>query len=755
MVKHYPEGQPFVFQTKVNVEEASSKDEKSRLESGLAGQIDDSLQSKEVDKVFWSVIKDPTRLDTGLISKSVQSMHYYLNSQGYFRDSIRYQTSVQQKADQKRAIIQFNIWPGQVTRIDSLTYTLQNDSLQQLTDKNLNKQFIKKGDPFAQGPVSSEMDRLVELYRNNGYLRFSRPLLFGLWDTLDVSLLQPTLDPVEQAMQLELLRKRRLYPTANLDIRMRPLVDSSVLRKYYIGKITVDPVSNDTSKRNIRTTNIKNIMVIQRGNKFKPKIFPPLVYFKPGELYDQRRYSRTMNRLNNIGTWRMVDIAQLPRDSSDSVDIAIKLIPAKKYSFTTNVESSYSQSVITGNFVGIGLSMGLQNRNFGRAANLMSTNASYMIELGQFTAGQIIQTQQFSLTNSISYPRFIFPGMQSFKENFRGNFRSVFTLNAASTDRRYLFNLTSFNASWGYEFSWRARDYISKNRTYNLGIRIPNIEYAHLIKRDSLDRLIVQNPSIANLFNDGLITSTILNFTMPWNDLNGRNSNVLRMNFEESGLLTGLIRNKFLDDNLYRFIKLDIEYARMLKWTKTSFVMRGFAGVGYELGATANPDKRFQLPFFKQYFAGGPNSMRAWQLRQLGPGSYINTFTGAYSIPDRFGDMQLEANFEYRMPLFKISSIPVNGALFTDVGNVWLVKKDAGTNDEVFKLGRLGTDLAIGSGAGVRVDLGFFVIRLDYAYKVKDPSPSPENSSYQNRFFAYPFIKGSQLQIGIGYPFIF
>ncbi|MBO9620284.1 MAG: BamA/TamA family outer membrane protein, partial [Niabella sp.] len=450
-----------------------------------------------------------------------------------------------------------------------------------------------------------------------------------------------------------------------------------------------------------------------------------------------------------------VDIAQMPREGTDTVDIAIKLIPAKKYNFTTSVESSYSQSAITGNFVGIGLTAGLQNRNFARSANLMTTNASYMVELGQLTAGRIIQTQQFSLTNAISSPRFVFPGLQSFKDNFRGNFRSIFTLSATSTDRAYLFNLTSLNASWGYEFSWRAKDYLVKNRTYNLSIKLPNVEYAHLIKRDSLNKLIVQNPSIANLFNDGLITSTMMNFTMPWNNRTGRSASVFRANFEESGLLTGMVHNQFIEDNLYRFVKMDLEYARMFKWAKTSFITRGFAGLGYELSSTPNPEKRFELPFFKQYFAGGPNSMRAWQLRRLGPGSYINNFIGDYSIPDRFGDMQLEANFEYRFPLFKVAGIPVNGAAFTDMGNVWLVKKNSGTDDEIFKLGRLGTDLAIGSGAGVRVDLGFFVIRLDYAYKVKDPSPSPDNSSYQNKFFAYPFFKGSQLQIGIGYPFIF
>ncbi|WP_245729140.1 BamA/TamA family outer membrane protein [Niabella drilacis] len=755
MVKKHPAGVPFVFETRIKVEDAVSKEEKSRLEAGLNEQLDDSIRSRRVDKVLWAVIKDPPKLDTSQISKSIQSMHYYLNAQGYFQDSIGYLTSVKKVEDQLRGTIQFYVWPRQATKIDSLAYVLQNDSLQKVTDENLENAFVKKGALFAQAPISAEMDRLVELYRNNGYLRFSRGLLFGLWDTLDVSLLEPTLDPLEQAAQLERLKNRRLNPTADLEIRTRPIEDSAAIRKYYVGNFVVYPNSSDTSGSNRKETLLNNITVVQTRNTFKPKIFPQNIYLKKGDPYDQRRYIRTLNRFNNIGSWRMVDIAQLPRDNQDTVDFAIRLLPAKKYNFTTNVEGSFSQSVLSGNFVGLGFSLGLQNRNFARAANLMSTNVNYLIELGQLTAGDIIQTQQFSATNTISYPRFIFPGMQGFKNNFRGNFRSLFTLSAASTERRYLFNLTSLSSAWGYEFGWRGRDYSSNNRTFNLSIKIPNIEYSYLIRRDSLDRMIARNPSIKNLFSDGLITSSIMKFIMPWGNIAGHSTNVIRANFEESGLLTGMIRNSFLDQHLYRFVKLDVEYAKLYQWAKTALVLRGFAGAGYELESTANPEKRAQMPFFKQYYSGGPNSMRAWQLRRLGPGSTIKSFEGEYSFPDRFGDMQLEANIEYRMPLFKMGGIPINGAVFTDIGNVWLLKKDAGLPDEIFKLGRLGTDLAVGSGAGVRVDLGFFVIRLDYAYKVKDPSPAPESLSYRNRFFAYPFIKGSQLQIGIGYPFIF
>lgn len=755
MVKKHPEGRPFVFETEVKVAGVPGKEEKERLESGLYEQLDDSIKSREVDKVFWSVIKNPPILDTGLISKSIQNMHYYLNGEGYFHDTIAFTTNVKHVDGQQRGHIHFTVYPRQVTRIDSLSYTMHEDSLQKLTNENLKNTFIKKGDPFALNPISAEMDRLVELYRNNGYLKFSRAALLGLWDTLDVSLLDITFDPLEQAAQLEKLRQRSLSPTANLDIRTRPGEDSTLFRKYYVGKVTINPNINDAGTGQPGETTIKNVTVVQNGEKFRPRIFPPNVYLKEGEVYSQARYLRTLNKFNSLGAWRMVDIAQLPRNGSDTVDFAVKMIPAKKYAFNTSVEGSFSQSALSGSFVGLGFSVGLQNRNFARGANLMTTNVNYLVELGGFKTGQFIQTQQLSATNSISYPRFIFPGLNGFKDNFRGHMRSMFQVSAASTERRLLFNLTSFNASWGYEFSWRAKDYGKRNRTFNLALRIPNIEYSYLIRRDSLDNMIARNPSIKNLFSDGLITSTIGKFTMPWGDANGRNTNVLRLNFEESGLLTGLVRNSFLDQHLYRFLKADAEYAKMYKWSKSAMVVRGFAGIGYELEGTANPEKRLQLPFFKQFYSGGPNSMRAWQLRRLGPGSAVKDFEGYESFPDRFGDMQLEANIEYRMPLFRMGGIPVNGAVFTDIGNVWLIKKGAGTLNETFKIGRLGTDLAIGSGAGVRADLGFFVIRLDYAYKVKDPSPSSRYAAYQNKFFAYPFFRGSQLQIGIGYPFIF
>lgn len=760
VVKDSPPNSPFIFETRVNIKSNDLRnDEKSRLAAGLTEQLDDNVSARKLDKVFWEVLKKPNPLDTSSIVKSIEYMHYYLNGEGYFQDSITYTTSIKQHGQQHRAIVDFNINTGNVTRIKSLTYTLDNVALQQLTDSAINNALVKPGDPFAQGPISLELDRLAELYRNNGYMLFTRNNLYALWDTVDLSLLEPALDPLEQIAQLKKAQDRLKNPKADLDIRLKIVEDSATLKKYYYGNVSVfpdvkfDATTNDSS--HIKT--IENVTVIQNSNKFKPNIFPQYIYLERGDLFKQSQFNRTLNRFNSLGSWRLVDLKQNKRTETDTVDFMLKLTPAPKYNFTTNLEGSFSQTVNSRNFVGLGINFGLQNRNFLKTANQLNTNVRYGVELGGFfNAEQLIQTEQVSLSNSLIMPRFVFPGMKNYKSNFRGNAQTILSLNAAKTNRRALFNLATLNTSWGYDFSWRAKKYFLNNKMYNLGLKIPNIEYSYLNKKDSLIKMIEKQPSIKNLFSDGLITSVIANFSMPWNSKNKNNLNVLRTNIEASGLLTGFIKNSFIEKELYRFIKADVEYAKLYKLTKkTNLVVRGFGGLGYEFESTPNPDKRNQLPFFKQFYSGGPNSMRAWQLRQLGPGATIKNFDSTAGVPDRFGDVQLEANIEYRFPVFSFSGIPVNGALFTDIGNVWLLKKAAGTTDEVFHLNRLGTDLAIGTGAGIRVDFSFFVIRLDYAYKVKDPSPSAKNFAYRNRFFAYPFFKGSQLQVGIGYPFIF
>jgi outer membrane protein assembly factor BamA len=486
---------------------------------------------------------------------------------------------------------------------------------------------------------------------------------------------------------------------------------------------------------------VDGVKVISYTKMFKSKIPPENIYFRRGDLYNQDKYIKTVNKFNSLGAWRLVSIEPLARKNQDTADFTIRLTPAKKYSFTTNLEGSRNQSVVSGNLFGIGVNVGLQNRNFGRAANVATTSIRYGIELSD---SSFIQTQQLSVSHTIYFPRLV-PRMKWIPKKYKENLRTSFSFNAGNTERKDLFNLTTINGSWGYELQ-------SKNTLFSL--RLPNIEYSYLKPRQKLLDLFTSNPSLKNIFTDGLISSIIAGITM--NGSKNKTQSIFRANAEMSGLLSGLISGKFLDDNLYRFIKLDAEVIRKMKFRRSALVLRYFTGVGYEFGSTANPLKRNNLPFFKQYFAGGPNSMRAWGLRKLGPGSSVTAFRGTGSIPERYGDVQIEANVEYRFPLVKLFGINVEGALFTDIGNIWFLKKAANplVPESVFNFGRLSKDLAVGIGTGFRVDFSFFVIRLDYSYKAKDPSPSPANIGLQNKWFGYKLGKGNQFQLGISYPFI-
>lgn len=745
IVKRYQPGKPFVYKTNISLIGNFTNDQENLLVSGLEDQLDDSMQVRKLDKLLWSVMKTPPVYDSSNAEKSIIFMQALLRSLGYFNDTIYYRSDIKQNDDQLRTTVNFYVQPGKQVRLDSISYQLRHENLQHITDSARQQAFIKKGDPFAKTPISAELDRLTDLYRNSGYLRFTRDELVGLWDTLDVSFLRPSLDPFEQFAALQRLRERRENPTANLEIRLRSL-DSIKLTQYYMGNVTIYPdFIFDTAGLKPRIDTVEGITVIQHRNRFKPKIFPINIYLPKDSLYRQRRYIRTLNRFNSLGTWRMVNIDQIPRKNTDTVDFVIRLTPAKKYSFSTNLEGSVNQSAIAGNLLGVGVNVGLQNRNFAKAANMTSTNLRYGVELGNTkTIGQFVQTQQVSFSHNIFFPRFV-PGSRIIPERFRDNFRTVFSFSAANTERRLLYNLTTINGSWGYEF---------QRRKVLLNIKIPNIEYSYLNRRDSLDTLIKYNPSLRNIFTDGFISSVIANLTLSGGK--GNKLNVFRANIEESGLLTGIIRNSFLDSQLYRFIKVDAEFAHLIRFNKTSLAFRAFAGIGYEFNSTRNPDKRYNLPFFKEYFSGGPNSMRAWALRRLGPGSSLKEFKGQLGTPDRYGDVQLEANMEYRFPIGTPLGIKVNGALFTDVGNIWYLKEAPNrTPEEIFKLSRLGKDLAIGAGGGLRIDFNFFVIRFDYSYRIKDPSPALSDAVYQNKWFSYPFFKGAQFQLGIGYPFIF
>lgn len=587
--KNYPKDKPFVFETKITVNGNFSNEEKEILESRLKGQLDDSMRSRSVSKLFYSVMKNPPVYKAENADRSILYMRSLLNSLGYFHDSIYYKDTIQLKGkDQHRAYINFFIYPGKVVKLDSISYNLKQAELQSITLANKNESLLKKGEPFAKTSVSMELDRLVDLYRNNGYLRFNREELRGVWDTLDINLLRPTLDPFEQLQILQKLKERRENPTANLEIILRPGFDSSKLVKYFVGNITVYPeFSPDTAGYTKKEEWVKDIRVISYRNAFRSKILPPHIYLHRGDLYNQKNYFKTINRFNSLGAWRLANIEQLTRKGQDTADFIIRLTPAKKYSFNANIEASQNQNQYLGNLFSLGTNAGITNRNFAKSAIQTNSNIRYGVELGR----NFVQSQQFVLSHTIYFPKAMLPKFGWIPEADRNNIRTVFGFNAARTERKELFNLTSGNMSWGYEYQFAKP---GSHKLTQISLKLPNIEYSYLQKKDSLDKLIAANPALKNVFTDGFISTIILGTSLT--NTHPKKPSVLSANLELP-FLAGLIRSDFLDTQLYKFMKINAEYTQQFKRKNSSFVVRAFAGIGYAFNSTVNEEKRNALPF--------------------------------------------------------------------------------------------------------------------------------------------------------------
>jgi outer membrane protein insertion porin family len=755
-VKNYPLNKPFVYETKVTLEGDFSAKEKKELIPQLEQQLADSVKTRWVNKfLVLRSLQNPPVYDSVEADRSLNFMRGLLHSLGYFRDSITYDDTVIVRNDQLRTYLNFRVVSAKLFRLDSINYNLladtanrilhttTRDTLQQLTIASLPQSVIKRGDPFSAPLLSQELGRLGDVYRNNGFLRFQNDELLVLWDTVGLALIRPTLDPIEQAQQLEQLRRRRANPTTDIEFRLRTTEDTTRLIRYHVGRVRVFPDLNaDTALFFPTIDTVRGYEFISYANLFKPRKLVDYIYLKQGELYRQSNYLRTQNRFNALTSFRLVAISSYPRPGQDTVDFDIKLTPARKYQFTANLEGSRNQTplIAAGNLLGLGVNLGLQNRNFNRAANLASTNFRYGIELNAAAGQSKIQTQQFSLSHNIQFPRRVSIGLPLFKGS-PDKVRTLVGLNLAYTNRTDYFTVRSINASFGYEKSW-------ENKL--LSVRFPSVEYYYLNRGDSLLKLINTNSSYRYIFNNGLILSSVANLTIA----SGRQNRTRLLTFsgELAGLAASLIPSKFLDSNLYRFARFDAEFRQTHKIRRSAIAWRLFAGVGVALPSSSLDSLNLYLPFFRQYFAGGPNSMRAWGIRRLGPGSALKSFNPT-DAPDRFGDMRLEANLEYRFYIANLGGVILNGAFFTDIGNVWFLRENLNFPGGEFRLNKLWKDIAIGAGTGLRVDFSFLKLRFEYAYKVKDPTPASNRVEDQNRWFNNWQLGNGQFQLGIDYPF--
>jgi hypothetical protein len=719
-VRNHPINKPFVFDNKIFLDGNLPKDEKKRLTNDLSNYWDDSLRALKLQKLFFfTTLKNPPLFDSVNISRSKKFMNAYLNSQGYYyaelKDSIPKYDTVK---NQVRVTVIMNIKVGKNITINSAGYALNDSNMQKLALQNYNKTLLKKGTPFNKQVITDEKDRLTNVFRNNGYYRFSTEDIFAEADTTDSKLLTLTLDPFEQAKLLsEAAKNRKENPKWDILIKQKPIVDSNKLEKFYINKIFYYPETKMTdlpdsliSKNELKQQTRKELTMFYSQGKFMMKPLREHTYLRHDSLYNESLYYKTINSFGQMGSWQQVDSRTILR-GKDSLNLHFFLIPAPKQNYSIDLEGSRNTGdIASGNLLGISTSLSYRNRNVFRRAIQSVTSfrvgTEFSLAKNYDSAQSLLQTLQFSLSQTYNFPKLIIPFSKWRYLNTLDNKRTIFSTTASYTDRKEYYVLKSLVTNWGYE--WRKGN--------NIWLFKPlNIELYKVDTLAGLDSLFSKNPFLRNSFQNGNVVGSSLSVIKTFSSKRDpHSSHFIRFSFEESGALISL--SKSVSDQVFKYVKGETEYRYVYKFRRSEIATRFFAGVGI-------PKAGQSIPVFKQYFLGGPNSMRAWGLRQLGLGSSIASDTlKSTDYKDRFGDFVLEGNIEYRFTLWDFSSVKIASALYADMGNVWALKNDPINPNSEFSTARFGKDLAIGIGSGLRLDANYFLIRLDFAYKVKDPA---------------------------------
>jgi outer membrane protein assembly factor BamA len=486
-----------------------------------------------------------------------------------------------------------------------------------------------------------------------------------------------------------------------------------------------------------------DIYVIDPQNKFKPKIFDRALYFKKGDLYNRTNHNLTLNRLISLGVFKFVKNEFIVSDSlQHKFDTYYLLTPRELQSLRLEALGRTNSA----NYAGSEVNLNWTHRNFFRGAEQFKASVYGAFDFqigGPENAKNIFRT---GANAQLSIPRIVAP----FRFNSSSAFvpRTNISVGYEFQNRTEYYSLNTFTGSFGYNWKENAR------KEHDL--KIFDITYVSPANITDAYREISQNnDALARVVKPQLIFGPIYSYTYTNTMLQKPNTFYYKGTLDLAGNLTGLITGANVEKDKARkifgvpfsqFAKIENDFRFYHKFNeKTSLATRAIAGVAYPYGNSE------YIPFSRQFFSGGSNSVRAFRARTLGPGSFDpRTIKPGYYF-DQSGDVKLELNAEYRANLYKF----LNVALFADAGNVWLINDDPQRPGAKFSKEFL-SEIAVGAGFGLRLDFSILILRLDLAMPLRVP--------YYERGERWTFDKinfGDSswrkdnliLNIAIGYPF--
>jgi outer membrane protein assembly factor BamA len=689
--------------------------------------------------------EEPVVFDSYATLKSKDQIKTYLASKGYFDGQVN-DTIMTAK---RKSRVYYNIDVNSPYTIRNLSYEIADTGLIKIIEFDSVNCLIERGKPYDADILQAERARLERSIRDMGFYSFSGENIYF------------NIDSTIGNRQVDILYGIKLF--LKYDSNNNPVLvpnDQYTIRKIYIYPDFIPKevlAGGDAYQRSLDTVEYKGYYFITNLKKqtIKYDVIIQALYLKPDATFNVTNTERSQTHLMAFKTYRLVNIryyepekVQFQPDGTRSLDCIIQLTPMSPQSFSVELEGTNS-----GGNLGGALNFIYQNKNLLQGAEQFNLKLKGAYETFSQSRTGLTSSQEYGIESSLRLPQFLFPFLE--KELFIKKYNPTTIIQTAYNYQNLpVYTRTVANATFGY--IWKDgefRTHMVNPLQLNL-VKIPFIEHNY----DSA--VIQQSTYLKNSYKDVLIAGG--SYSLIYNNQKlkkARDNWFVRFNLEAAGNLlyaikkasrsgmitdsiTGMSHYSILGQPFAQFVRadIDIRYHRIIN-DVSSMVYRGFFGIGVPYKNSV------AMPFEKQYFEGGANGIRGWQVRSLGPGSY-NPPPSTYV--NQTGDIKLEANIEYRYKLFWI----LEGAVFVDAGNIWAIKNDVDRPGAQFKLNSFYKEMAVGSGLGLRFDLKFVLLRADLGLKIRDP----KDPVGQDWIFSQssPFARKNKnlvLVVGIGYPF--
>ena len=647
-----------------------------------------------------------------------------LQNYGYFHGQVS-EEIVYNKKNPRKAKVNYTIQLNEPYTYDSIEYRGFSSRADSLIAATSHEQMLLSGEQFSVPNLTGERNRLNTLLRNNGYYYYQSSYIDYLADTIN-------------------------HP-GHVTLRVEPHkgLPSYVRKPKYMGRTTLKVTKSGYTNYGEKpdTTTFRNLTYIFNGKKAPVRAGTILrnVQLRPGTLYSQEKQSLTLQQLSQLNIFSSLNFAFTPRGgdtANDTLDMTITAQLDKPYDFTFELNATSKSN----SQLGPGSKVTLSRNNLFRGGETLkfSLFGSYEWQTDDNVRGReaVINSWEIGSNISLTLPRILFPFVH--RRYLRFPSSTSFSIYGNQLNRSGFFKMVHVGGQASYT--------LTPKRTTTHTITPFRLTYDMLQRTTAkFDSIVSTNRSIANSFRDQFIPA--MQYTVTYDNAKTRHRNKTwwENSLTSSGNITSLLfcafgekwneKNKNLFENPYaQFIKYTTELRNLYRINSNNHIAtRLMAGVITSYGNSTT------VPYSEQFYIGGANSLRAFTVRSLGPGGFHPVENTRYSYLDETGTLKFEANLEYRTKLFG----NLQGALFLDAGNIWLMKKDANRPGGEITLKNFADQIALNTGFGVRYDLEFLVLRFDVGIALHYPYDTGKSGYYN----IPSFNKGYAWHFAIGYPF--